>query len=235
MKLVAFSAFVALAFGASAGHALTFVNSGPTSTVTVEKTDLLKDFIVFTDGSTANSDGLFGKITMELASFTANSFTFNYRVENTSVSPAPNSRLGQFGFNVTPGAPGNGGSNFTVADIATDHFQLASSGNFNGLGNREVCLTVGNNCSGGGNAGILSGVANSKVGQLIFTYAGAQQSITFGNFVTRWQAGQNGSSASGGSVAIVPEPATWAMMIGGFGLVGGAMRRRRLAGSVAIA
>lgn len=27
-------------------------------------------------------------------------------------------------------------------------------------------------------------------------------------------------------VAAVPEPATWAMMIGGFGLVGGAMRRR---------
>jgi hypothetical protein len=25
----------------------------------------------------------------------------------------------------------------------------------------------------------------------------------------------------------VPEPATWAMFIGGFGLVGGAMRRRR--------
>nr|WP_084192404.1 PEPxxWA-CTERM sorting domain-containing protein [Parasphingorhabdus marina] len=25
----------------------------------------------------------------------------------------------------------------------------------------------------------------------------------------------------------VPEPATWAMMIGGFGLVGGAMRRRK--------
>lgn len=28
-------------------------------------------------------------------------------------------------------------------------------------------------------------------------------------------------------VSAVPEPATWAMMIGGFGLVGGAMRRRR--------
>jgi hypothetical protein len=26
---------------------------------------------------------------------------------------------------------------------------------------------------------------------------------------------------------MVPEPATWAMMIGGFGLVGGALRRRR--------
>lgn len=30
------------------------------------------------------------------------------------------------------------------------------------------------------------------------------------------------------AVAGVPEPATWAMMIGGFGLIGGAMRRRRV-------
>ena len=32
-----------------------------------------------------------------------------------------------------------------------------------------------------------------------------------------------------GSVAAVPEPATWAMMIAGFGLAGAAMRRRRAA------
>jgi hypothetical protein len=30
-----------------------------------------------------------------------------------------------------------------------------------------------------------------------------------------------------GTVAAVPEPASWAMMIGGFGLIGGAMRRRK--------
>jgi hypothetical protein len=33
----------------------------------------------------------------------------------------------------------------------------------------------------------------------------------------------------------VPEPASWAMMIGGFGLIGGAMRRRRGLGSPAVA
>lgn len=38
-----------------------------------------------------------------------------------------------------------------------------------------------------------------------------------------------------GSVAAVPEPATWAMMIAGFGLVGGAMRYRRRRGAVGFA
>ena len=36
-------------------------------------------------------------------------------------------------------------------------------------------------------------------------------------------------TASLPSAAAVPEPATWAMMLGGFGLVGGAMRRRQRA------
>lgn len=37
----------------------------------------------------------------------------------------------------------------------------------------------------------------------------------------------------GGQVAVVPEPATWAMMISGFGLIGGAVRRRRARVAVA--
>jgi hypothetical protein len=38
------------------------------------------------------------------------------------------------------------------------------------------------------------------------------------------------ASDSGGPVIpVIPEPATWAMMIAGFGLVGAAMRRRQAA------
>ncbi len=38
-----------------------------------------------------------------------------------------------------------------------------------------------------------------------------------------------------GAAGAVPEPATWAMMIGGFGMVGGAMRRRRVSTKVSYA
>ena len=37
----------------------------------------------------------------------------------------------------------------------------------------------------------------------------------------------------GGGGGVIPEPATWAMMIAGFGLVGGAMRRRRVVRAIA--
>ena len=47
--------------------------------------------------------------------------------------------------------------------------------------------------------------------------------------------GGNGSYSGDLAFAPVPEPATWAMMIGGFGLVGGAMRRRRVQGKIVTA
>lgn len=45
----------------------------------------------------------------------------------------------------------------------------------------------------------------------------------------------NDSTAVNFSLTAVPEPAAWALMIGGFGLVGGTMRRRRAAGDLVAA
>jgi hypothetical protein len=49
----------------------------------------------------------------------------------------------------------------------------------------------------------------------------------------------NGNAFEFDNVAVsalpIPEPAMWAMMIGGLGLVGGAMRRRRPMGTIALA
>ena len=47
--------------------------------------------------------------------------------------------------------------------------------------------------------------------------------------------GGNASYAGTLAFAAIPEPATWAMMVGGFGIVGGAIRRRRSGGRIALA
>ena len=58
------------------------------------------------------------------------------------------------------------------------------------------------------------------------------------NIVSQYSSVKGGSTADyngGFSYTAVPEPATWAMMVGGFGLVGGAMRRRKVQGKIVTA
>lgn len=50
-----------------------------------------------------------------------------------------------------------------------------------------------------------------------------------------WAAAMMNNAVNFGVAAAVPEPATWAMMIGGFGMVGGAMRSSRRQAKVAYA
>jgi hypothetical protein len=56
------------------------------------------------------------------------------------------------------------------------------------------------------------------------SFAGVANQIVFDDITF-------GSDQPGGG-GVVPEPATWAMMLAGFGLVGAAMRRRRTSGRV---
>ena len=56
--------------------------------------------------------------------------------------------------------------------------------------------------------------------------------LTSGNYVWNWGQGANSDSLTlqiGSSVPAVPEPATWATMLLGFGLIGAAARYRRRA------
>ncbi|MBM6577102.1 FxDxF family PEP-CTERM protein [Microvirga sp. SRT01] len=64
--------------------------------------------------------------------------------------------------------------------------------------------------------------------------------LTSGNYVLTAAVTLSPYGGGGGGVELissgaVPEPATWAMMIGGMGVVGGAMRRRRVSTKVSFA
>ena len=96
------------------------------------------------------------------------------------------------------------------------------------LGNENTQMTMSDWISsrGFGDAkvgGIYVGVG-SGVGKDVFVH--------YDNIVAGGNTYKFDLSASGGAV---PEPASWAMMLGGIGLVGGAMRRRRRNTSVTFA
>jgi hypothetical protein len=105
-----------------------------------------------------------------------------------------------------------------------------------GLGAREVNIAGGDS---GGGAFINGQIASVNSYGLSFGedfgdfYPGLNSSWgEFSGYVpTNIHAGFIAAAQLGG----VPEPATWALMILGFGAVGGAMRRRRSAGSLATA
>lgn len=94
------------------------------------------------------------------------------------------------------------------------------------------------------NAAISGGLLSENIGPL----SGADGNTAFGSFLqeftvttagnynivfTQSAGTQNvGNLIDNVSLNVVPEPATWAMMIAGFGLVGGAMRRRSSIGRV---
>ena len=59
-----------------------------------------------------------------------------------------------------------------------------------------------------------------------FVASGSSATLSFTNTLSGPNAGLFLDAVS---ISAVPEPATWALMIGGFGMVGGAMRRRKAA------
>lgn len=223
-KLLA-PALLALSLTSAPAHAVSFV-SGPGS-VSLDRTDDFSWTVNFTATVGDNLPGTTGSVTFNFLSAVGNVWNFSYSVDNTSTAPSASSRLGVFGFDTS-------GTVTSVSTGAGNRFSAAlNGGNFSGLGNREVCFFSGPNCNGSGGNGVT--VAEAPVpGTFSLTLSMMMDTLVLSDFAARWQAtGPNaeGSNSGPGTITFtpppgaIPEPATWAMMIMGFGLVGMGLRR----------
>jgi hypothetical protein len=171
------------------------------------------------------------KLTLTLFDIDANGdFTFNYSFENLSTGNDENSsRLVNFGFNADP--------DFHNASIVgAGFFNNVRSGNVvAGQPNVEFCATNGNGCTAGGNASGTLENGEVGAGKFLLNFASPQSSVSLDNLQVRWISLNNGGSGYGlpTTPGAVPEPATWLMMIMGFGGLGAMVRRRRAGAAIA--
>ena len=211
---------------APAVNAASFI--GPGNGVTLDATSFdpnnLFRWTVITNATEGDSlSGLESTIDYALLAVGGGGTTFDigYRLDNTSTGEGSQSSIAVFGFDITP---------LSGLDVLSGDFVEGSGGNFNGVGKLDFCLYQGSNCNGGATDGVFVDDA-PEVGSFRLTYSSAQSSIHLYNFGTRWQRtglfAEDSASGIGTPMTPVPEPATWAMMIAGFGLVGAALRRRR--------
>jgi hypothetical protein len=162
-------------------------------------------------------------LTLTYTGTSGTSYLFDYLVTNNS-SPTT-SRLSVFGFDVSPTTLSV--TNSSVTD-PNNIFNQVSSGQIENE-NVSVCFdnSQPHNCnSSSAGIGVLTGTSDS--GTLSLNFASPlPTSITLSDFLLKYQSiGPDGASALGRPTS-VPEPATWAMMLLGFGGIGMAMRRRR--------
>jgi len=174
----------------------------------------------------ALTPGLSAYLTLTFTGVVNNVFSFDYTLNN--LSTVTGTRVSGIGFNTSPDV---------VGVSSTGVFDQASlGGNFASIG-AETCFNGGPGAcpeSNNSNSVLFGGTGS---GTLSFTLGApsGQTAITLSNFLDRYQGfsttnvnGAEVTSAVGvGTPGAVPEPATWAMMLLGFGAMGMTMRRRR--------
>ena len=168
--------------------------------------------------------GLTGLLSLTYTGLVGGDYGFSYTLTNNS---SITSRISGFAFDVDPNATG-GDADGLFSDVIV-------GGAFpNGVGGVDVCLNNnGSSCQGGGGTGLNMGASGNGTFTLDFG-ATTPTNITLSDFFVRYQSLQVGTgSGTGSQVPGVPEPATWAMMLLGFGATGVAMRRRRKTATLA--
>jgi len=160
-------------------------------------------------------------------------YNFSYTMTNDSIV---DSRIRSFGLDTSG----------TVTSLtATGAYSYTDqNGQFPvGVGRLDLCfIATGNGSCTGGPGGLSSNPDETGTGTFAITFSQVMDSVTFDNFAVRFQSINptvNGSSSGvgigalvdsgggGGNPITAPEPGTWLMMLGGFGLIGHAMRRRK--------
>lgn len=214
-----FASMAVPAFGAVVINA---ANSGYNFTV---------DYTGQVNGSSTNLLGGLSSFTFNGVTNNGLTYNFGYSVTNDS---SVSSRLTSFGFDVAPDAKSASSTGFFGSANLNNNFP-------EGVGKLDVCFEADSNgnCTGG------SGGLNQNqtgTGTFALTFAQVMQSVTLEEFTTRFQSinpSINGASSGvgigavvqggggGGSPIVAPEPGTWMMMLGGFGFIGFALRRRQ--------
>jgi hypothetical protein len=177
-------------------------------------------FMVNFDGSEGGViPGVTSSLTLTFAGVSGNNYLFDYLLTNTSSAPATSTSVTAFGFDIDP-------NTLLASSNVSGAFTVVSSGQVSQGYNLEMCFKNGqnNNCAGGTN-GIAMGDSGS--GQISLGFSSLPDSVTLSNYLVRYQQVNGSGSAIGTPVGAVPEPATWAMMLLGFGAIGASMRRKR--------
>jgi hypothetical protein len=186
-----------------------------------------------TDGPTL-IQGLTAQLTLTFKNVSTDgkTYAFYYSLFNSSSGQVTGSRVSSFGFDTNPNVSGG---------KVTGAFDVLHLGDaYPVIKDPEVCVFDPNNPKGGVCTGSGGGIniGDKGEGMLYLTFASVPtgNSITLSNFVDRYQSitgvkigGKYVTSAVGQETNIValPEPATWALMLIGFGGMGVALRRRR--------
>lgn len=212
MRKILFSAILATAAFAAqpAAAVVTFDSAGDTSGTI--------NFNGIVNG--AVQPGLTSSLSLTLNSIVNGVFTFGYSLTNTSSAPITASRVSGFGFNSTPNAQATGNS------VTGTFSNVTLNGNVPQLGQFDICVS-NVNCAGGASGGVLFG--QTGTGTLTLNFGAGTTSITLDDFYVRYQSivgATGGDSGSGSPIPPIPEPATWMMIVGGFGALGSIMRRR---------
>jgi hypothetical protein len=232
LSLAAMAAAACTASVANAATVLAFDSVGDNYTV---------NFNGETGSPLAVMPGLSAKIVYSLSSIgnSGKAWNFSYTITDTSAAPVTASTITAFGFDANP--------NFSSASNLTGLFgNFSSTGEPGGVPSSvDFCLTDhSGNCSGS-NGGL--GQGNSANGSFRLNFSSAKSEVDFGSLFVRYEdvrsghtydlhRDDEGDDDEGGGIkgvgfptAGVPEPASWALMITGFGMAGATLRRRRVA------